>query len=240
MSTKFDRARRQNERWPWNKSWRPRSWPLKIASYRAWEIEWILWVSWPMNEKLGGWLGEFWGKNWWSLGIFGAKISWFSCRLGRGIWVSRCQRVCRNQGPKTFKATWHNVLRSVSCRSKQERSWCRLPLLQGRSQNGWFFHVFSMENSIFFSGWFRDSPSFGNLPAMESLHVSELSWTQLMARYFRYFPGVVESHMMKLFEKFDISMKTQLEQLREAQVTHLQRSCSWNRVSQMLGQWLNK
>lgn len=29
---------------------------------------------------------------------------------------------------------------------------------------------------------------------------------------------VVESHMMKLFEKFDISMKTQLEQLREAQV----------------------
>eukprot|EP00435_Cladocopium_sp_Y103_P060302 s133_g22.t1 len=31
-------------------------------------------------------------------------------------------------------------------------------------------------------------------------------------------PGVVESHMMKLFEKFDISMKTQLEQLREAQV----------------------
>ena len=28
--------------------------------------------------------------------------------------------------------------------------------------------------------------------------------------------------MMKLFEKFDISMKTQLEQLREAQVTHLQ------------------
>ena len=34
--------------------------------------------------------------------------------------------------------------------------------------------------------------------------------------------GVVESHMMKLFEKFDISMKTQLEQLREAQVTHLQ------------------
>jgi hypothetical protein len=27
---------------------------------------------------------------------------------------------------------------------------------------------------------------------------------------------------MKLFEKFDISMKTQLEQLREAQVTHLQ------------------
>ena len=45
-------------------------------------------------------------------------------------------------------------------------------------------------------------------------------------------PGVVESHMMKLFEKFDISMKTQLEQLREAQVTHLQldtAGCSWNR-----------